>query len=57
MFSKNYGRIMHQRLVNHLESNGILHNSQYGLRAGHSCEHAILEAQNKITQAMDMKYS
>ena len=43
------------RLVNHLESNGISHNSQYGFRAGHSCEHAILEAQNKTTQAMDKK--
>ena len=53
VFSKIYERIM--RLVNHLESNGISHNSQYGFRAGHSCEHAILEAQNKTTQAMDKK--
>ena len=44
VFSKIYERIMHTRLVNHLESNVILHNSRYGLRAGHSCEHAILEA-------------
>ena len=55
VFSKIYERIMHTRLVNHLQSNGILHNSQYGFRAGHSCEHAILEAQNKITQAIDKK--
>ena len=53
---KIYQRIMQTRLFNHLQSNGIkFHNSQYEFRAGHSSEHAILEAQNKITQAIDKK--
>ena len=46
---------MHTRLTEHLQEQTILHDSQYGFRRGHSCEHALLEAQNKLTLALDRK--
>ena len=55
VFSKIYERAMHVKLIEHLNINNILHNSQYGFRAGHSCEHALFEAQNDLTLALDRK--
>ena len=54
-FSKIYEKVMHKRLINFLEENKILFESQYGFRALHSCEHALLEAQNYINLALDRK--
>ena len=54
-FSKIFEKVMQARLVNHLKTRNILYESQYGFRAGHSCEHAILEAQNKIHRALENK--
>ena len=55
VFSKIYERTMHVKLIEHLNSNNVLHVSQYGFRAGHSCEHALFEAQNNLTLALDRK--
>ena len=46
---------MQARLVKHLKTHNILYASQYGFRAGHSCEHALLEAQYRIHQALERK--
>ena len=46
---------MQARLLDHLKSEKILFDSQYGFRAGHSCEHALLEAQNHIHRALERK--
>ena len=46
---------MHYRLTTFLNTHNIIANSQYGFRAGHSCEHALLEAQSKITGALERK--
>ena len=54
-FSKIYEKIMQARLLNHLKSEKILFDSQYGFRAGHSCEHALLEAQHHIQRALEKK--
>ena len=54
-FSKIFEKVMQARLVEHLKSRNILYASQYGFRAGHSCEHALLEAQNQIQQALERK--
>lgn len=54
-FSKIYEKIMHARLTAHLKQNNILYASQYGFRAGHGCEHALLEAQTKLLQSMEKK--
>ena len=54
-FSKIFEKIMQSRLVRHLTLNNILYASQYGFRAGHSCEHAILEAQSSIIKSLERK--
>ena len=54
-FSKIFEKIMQARLLDHLKSEKILFDSQYGFRAGHSCEHALLEAQNHIHRALERK--
>ena len=54
-FSKIFEKVMQARLVKHLKTRNILYDSQYGFRAGHSCEHALLEAQNKIHRALEKK--
>ena len=54
-FSKIYEKVMQARLVKHLKTHNILYASQYGFRAGHSCEHALLEAQYRIHQALERK--
>ena len=46
---------MQARLVKHLTLHNILFDSQYGFRAGHSCEYALLEAQHHILQALERK--
>ena len=54
-FSKIFEKIMHSRIINFLDSNHSLTESQYGFRAGRSCEHAILDAQNELSSALNKK--
>lgn len=54
-FSKLYERAMHTRVSNFLTRNDIIYPSQYGYRGGHSCEHAILEAQSVLLNSLDKK--
>ena len=54
-FSKIYEKVMHSRIIKFINDNNVLYKSQYGFRAGHSCEHALLEAQNKINKALERK--
>ena len=51
-FSKIYEKLMHNRVVKFMESNGSLHDMQYGFRAGRSCEHALLTANNAILESL-----
>ena len=55
IFSKIYERIMHTRIYNFLNSKNDIYSGQYGFRKGHSCEHAIISAQNTILHALDKK--
>ena len=54
-FSKLFEKAMHKRLSTFLESNNLIYNSQFGFRSGHSCEYALLDAQNSIINALDKK--
>ena len=54
-FSKIYEKVMHARLTKFLNENDIIFKSQYGFRSGHCCEHALLEAQRKISHALEQK--
>ena len=51
-FSKVYEKLMHNRALEFLDSNGSLFEAQYGFRPGRSCEHALLNAQNTILQSL-----
>ena len=55
VFSKIYEKAMQSRLVGHLKLNNILFAGQYGFRAGHSCEHALLDAQQNLINALERK--
>ena len=54
-FSKIYEKVMHKHLSQFMIENNTLYQSQYGFRAMHSCEHALLEAQNCINLALERK--
>ena len=54
-FSKIYEKMMHKRVVEFMEGNESLHDLQFGFRAGRSCEHALLTAQNTIQHALSKK--
>ena len=42
---------MYNRLYNYLNENEILNDKQFGFRAGHSTEHAILELIDQVSNA------
>ena len=44
------------RLAMHFKQTDTLQNQQFGFRAGHSCEHAILTAQSNILRALDRSH-
>ena len=55
VFSKIYEKIMYQRIITYLNKNNLLYNRQYVFRSGHSCEHALIDAQSHITKNLDKK--
>ena len=55
VFSKIYEKIMYKRVVTFLNKGKIIYNRQYGFRARHSCEHALLDAQHTLTCTLDRK--
>ena len=54
-FSKIYEKLMHERLVNFMQSNNSLYEMQFGFRSGRSCEHALLTAQNLLLENLSKK--
>ena len=48
-------RIMYNRLYSYLTENNILFHKQYGSRAGHSTEHALLELVDQISNTFNDK--
>ena len=51
-FSKIYEKIMHRRIADFVDANNTLYEDQYGFRAGRSCEHALLNAQNTLSRSL-----
>ena len=52
-FSKILERIICNSLYNYLSENEILNDKQFGFRAGHSTEHAMLELIDQVSNAFD----
>ena len=52
-FSKILERIIYNRLYNYLNENEILNDKQFGFRAGHSTEHAILKLIDQASNVFD----
>ena len=55
LFSKVYEKVMHERVDSFLSKHNLLYCNQYGFRKGHSCEHALISAQNEILNNLDKK--
>ena len=53
--SKFFERVAFNQLYDYFSSNGLLYESQYGLRKLHSTESAALEFTDRISQEMDAK--
>jgi hypothetical protein len=56
-FSKIFERLIFTRLLNHLDTNGILAKEQYGFRINSSTENAAYDLFNEIAKAMNEKRS
>src|SRR6218665_383787 len=52
-FSKLLEKVMYQRLYSYVSKMDILYTSQFGFRSGHSTAMALLNMQDKISQAID----
>ena len=46
--SKILEKIVYNRLISHLNKYQLLNNSQYGFRARHSCEHALIDLHDRL---------
>ena len=57
VFSKLLEKLAYNRLIKFLEKNKILFENQYGFRAKHSTDHAILCIIDKIQKAIEFVYS
>ena len=53
--SKNFEKLMYNRITEFLNFNGILHEMQYGFRQGRSCEHALLKAKQVLLDSLSRR--
>ena len=52
--SKLLEKIIHKRIYNFLETNGLIYISQYGFRPKHSCENAVSELLSVILKGKEI---
>ncbi len=55
VFSKISEKLMYKRLYNFLEVHKILYNLQFGFRASHSINHALISFTESIKDTLDNK--
>ena len=55
-FSKIFEKVIYKRLDNHMKSNNILAEEQYGFRSNTSTDQAIYQLNNNILKALDSKH-
>ncbi len=52
-YSKIYEKVMYNYLIDFIDTNDILYKCQFGFRAKHSTQHAILTLVERVSRAMD----
>jgi hypothetical protein len=52
--SKVFEKVMHNQIVNFFHTNNLFYESQYGFRAKHSTELAVLELVDRLSKSMDL---
>ena len=55
IFSKLLEKLIHKKLSSYFDSSGIINNSQYGFRSGHSTLHALINATENVYKSLDSK--
>ena len=55
VFSKIIEKFMHRRLYDFLEQDNILHSHQFGFRANHSINHALMRLTESVKHTLDSK--
>ena len=55
IFSKIAEKLMYKRLYNFLETRKILYDLQFGFRASHSVNHALISMTESIKNSLDNK--
>ena len=55
IFGKILEKLMYSRLYSFVQSQNILHKSQYGFQQGKSTEQALVDIQSKIVDAFENK--
>ena len=55
IFNKIFEKILHSRITSFIEKYKILYNRQYGFQKGKSTEHALIDIQESILQALERK--
>ena len=55
--SKLLEKLIHKRIYNFLETNGLIYNSQYGFRPKHSCKNAVSELLSVILKGKEINKS
>jgi len=56
VFSKIFEKVMYSRLTSFFTANNVIYPRQYGFRSQHSCEHALIDAQNTILNTLNKKH-
>ena len=51
--SKLLEKIVYNRVISHLNKHSLLSNSQYGFRANHSCDHALIDLHDLLINNID----
>ena len=52
-FNRIFEKLVYKRMISFIEEENILSTSQYGVRQGHSTEHAILDIVSRIQSNID----
>ena len=56
VFSKIFEKVIYKRMYEYLEKNKLIYNCQFGFRANHSTNHALISMTEKLKTLLDSKH-